>query len=448
MLQKTLKKIINKLFDLSPPRFIVVSFLLVLCFGVALLNLPFSTKADLSLIDSIFLATASVTVTGLSPIDLSATLTPFGFIVIALLIQIGGIGIMSITALVFVIMGRKIGLQHRMVLQQTLNVNTVGGVIRLAKYIVIFALIIEGIAFVLLSLRFIPQYGWSEGIFASFFHAVTGFNNAGMSIWSDGLVRYVSDPYVCLIITTLVIIGGLGFTVVLDLYNNRKKFKFSLHTKLMIWGTLLINLFGTIAIYLMEHSNQATLGALSTFDQWMAAYFHTIVSRTAGFATVPVEEFQPSTLMLIMVLMFIGAGSGSVGGGIKLTTAIVIVAAVVAFLRGKDEVVLFRRTISNRNILKALATTVLSGFAIAVMVIILSVTETGIPLMAIAFDTVAVFTTAGFSIGMIMNLSSLGKVLLCLLMFFGKIGPLTFVFMFSKKNPAKIRYPQEDILIS
>ena len=192
----------------------------------------------------------------------------------------------------------------------------------------------------------------------------------------------------------------------------------------------------------------ATLGGLSIFDQWMASYFHAIVSRTAGFNTVPIEQMNASTLMVIMVLMFIGAGSGSVGGGIKLTTAIVILAAVIAYLRGKDKVVLFRRTISNRNILKALATTTLSGVSIVLMIIILSLTESGVRLMAIVFDSVAIFTTAGFSIGMIMNLSLMGKLLVCFLMFFGKIGPLTFVFMFSKKSDAKIRYPEEDILIS
>lgn len=443
-----MKKIFNKLFDLGPPRFIVVSFLFVLCIGVLLLNLPFSTKADLPFMDSVFLAMASLTVTGLTTVDLSQTLTPFGFIIVALLVQIGGIGIMSITALVFIIMGRKIGLQHRMVLQQTLNVNTVGGVIRLAKYIVIFALSVEGIAFILLCFRFIPEYGFAEGIFSGFFHAITGFNNAGLSTWSDNLTRYVSDPYVCLIMTTLVIIGGLGFTVVLDLYHHRKKFRFSLHTKLMIWGTLIVNGVATIIIFLMEKSNMATLGGLSIFDQWMASYFHAIVSRTAGFNTVPIEQMNASTLMVIMVLMFIGAGSGSVGGGIKLTTAIVILAAVIAYLRGKDKVVLFRRTISNRNILKALATTTLSGVSIVLMIIILSLTESGVRLMAIVFDSVAIFTTAGFSIGMIMNLSLMGKLLVCFLMFFGKIGPLTFVFMFSKKSDAKIRYPEEDILIS
>ena len=413
MIKTMFKNFLNKLFGLSPPRFIVVSFIILLVLGILLLNLPFCTKGELSFIDSVFLATASITVTGLSTVDIAQVLTPFGFLIVALLIQIGGIGIMSITALVFIIMGRKIGLQHRMVLQQTLNVNTVGGVIRLAKYIVIFSFLIEGIAIILLSFRFVPQYGWGEGLFASFFHSVASFNNAGMTIWSDGLSRYVSDPYVCLILTTLVIIGGLGFTVVLDLYHNRKKFKFSLHTKLMMWGTLVINVIGTLFIYLMEHSNATTFGGLSTFDQWMAAYFHAIVSRTAGFATIPIDEFRPSTLMLIMILMFIGAGSGSVGGGIKLTTAIVIFAAVVAFLRGKDEVVLFCRTISNKNILKALATTVLSGMAIAFSIMFLSVTETGISLMAIAFDSVSVFTTAGFSIGMVASVSFIGKIWLC-----------------------------------
>jgi trk system potassium uptake protein TrkH len=442
------KKWKYNMLHINPQRFIILSYLIAMILGTILLMIPAATKNGLSVTDAMFVATSAITVTGLSTVDFEQVFTRFGMTVVVLLVQLGGLGIMSFASLIFIMLGKKIGLQERMLLQQSLNVNSVGGIIRLAKYLFIFSFTIEFVAFILLSIRWVPEYGILDGGFAAFFHAVSAFNNAGFSVWSSNLINFVNDPSVNIIISMLIILGGLGFTVIVDIYMKRSFRKLSLHSKLMITGTVLINLIAFIIFLFLEYDNIKTLGSMKFADKLLASYFQVITCRTAGFNTLNIADIESPALLLMMILMFIGGGSGSTAGGIKLTTFIVIITSVYSFLRGNKNIVLFRRTVKDSYIVKSLATAMIPIFIIISIVFVMSVTEKGNTLETILFESVSAFGTVGLTMGLTYVLTPIGKYLIMILMFFGKIGPLTLALSLAKKDDVKIKHPTEDILTS
>ncbi|KML28811.1 TrkH family potassium uptake protein [Rossellomorea marisflavi] len=435
-----------RVIHLSPPQLLVAVFAFFIMVGMALLKLPVSTTEPITWLEALFTTTSAMTVTGLAVVDTGSVYTIFGQIVVMCLIQLGGLGIMSFAVLIVMMLGKKIGFKERLLLQQSLNQTSVGGVIMLVKYLFIFSLLVEGIGMTFLATQWVPRYGWSEGLFYSLFHSVSAFNNAGFGLWPDNMMRFVGNPVITFTLSFLFIIGGIGFTVLVDGWKSRAFKKLSLHSKIMILGTLLINVVATIIIFVLEYNNPGTLGPLSLGDKGLASYFQAVTPRTAGFNTLDYGEMESPTLFFTVLLMFIGAGSASTGGGIKLTTFLMILLAVGAFLRDKKEVKIFRLSIDQTVILKSLAISTLSVLLVVGALFILTISEKGADFLTLLFEVVSAFGTVGLSMNFSPELSTAGKWVIIFVMFAGKMGPLTLAYSLSRPGKEKIRYPKEDIL--
>lgn len=432
--------------QLTPPQVLALGFALVILLGTVLLKLPISTKVEISWMDAFFTAASATTVTGLSVINIGTTLSVFGECVMIVMMQIGGLGLMTFAIFVLILLGKKIGLKERLIVQESFNQTSIGGVIRLVKILFIFTIAVELVGTVILSLKWIPVYGAVRGVFYSLFHSVSAFNNAGFSLFSDNLMGYSHDGLVNLVITLLIITGGLGFTVLVDLANKRNFKNLKLHSKIMLIGTFVLNVTAILFLFLLEYSNEATIGSMPLGEKLWVSYFQGISPRTAGFNTIDIGGMTDGSLLLIMLLMFIGAGSASTGSGIKVTTFIVIVWSVFAYIRGRKEPVMFERTIHQTVVFKSLAVTMIGLFFVFLTAFLLTVTEDA-SLSMILFESFSAFGTVGLSMGLTPDLSNAGRLLIIILMFIGRIGPLTLAFSFARTRTAKIRYPEEDIFI-
>ncbi|WP_174731363.1 TrkH family potassium uptake protein [Mesobacillus harenae] len=430
---------------MSPPQLLILTFIISIAVGTVILKLPFSTTGGISWVDAFFTSTSAMTVTGLAVIDTGKSFTLFGEVAIMILIQLGGLGIMSFAVLIYIMLGRKIGFKGRMILQQALNQTSIGGVIRLVKTLLFYSIIIEFIAFLMLCLRWIPEFGWKTGSYYSLFHSISAFNNAGFALWPDGLSRYVGDPVVNLVITLLFIIGGLGFTVLTDLWYKKEFRQLTLHSKMMIVGTLIINVVAMLTIFGLEFNNPNTLGSLTANEQFWASYFQAVTTRTAGFNTVDIGGLENSTVLFMVFLMFIGAGSASTGGGIKLTTFMIIFLAVFSFIKGKKDIVIFKKSLASFFILKALAIFMISVLFVFLALFIINITEE-LPFLELLFEVVSAFGTVGLSMGITADLSAVGKIVIIFIMFLGKLGPLTLAFSLAKPEKTNVKYPSEDVL--
>ncbi|MER2010174.1 MAG: TrkH family potassium uptake protein [Psychrobacillus sp.] len=434
----------EKKLSFSPPVVIASSFATLIFLGTVLMKLPFATTTPISWVDAFFLVTSATTVTGLSVFDPGSTLTMFGEIVLLVLIQCGGIGLMTFAVAILILLRKKIGLQHRIYLQESFNQPSIGGIVKLAKHILLFVLLTESIAIVFLTLHWIPRFGFGDALYYSLFHVISAFNNAGFSLFPDNLMGFTSDPLVILIITSLIIIGGIGFVVVIDISRKNKFRAWSLHTKLMIVGTLIINTIATLILLILEFNNNDTIGKMGIFEKIMTSYFNAVTPRTAGFNMIDYGQMEDPSLLFTMLLMFIGAGSASTASGIKLTTFIVIIAATFAFFRQQEDPVLFERSISREIIIRSLVISTVSLATVFIFAFALTITEQ-LPLLPLLFEVFSAFGTVGISMGITSQLSELGKVFICVLMFLGRIGPLTLFFILTKPKKVKYKYPNDQV---
>ncbi|TQR15606.1 TrkH family potassium uptake protein [Psychrobacillus soli] len=430
--------------NLSPLAVISGSFLFLIILGTLLLKLPIATEKPISWIDAFFSATSGTTVTGLSVFDVESTLTLFGEIVMLVLIQCGGIGLMTFAVVILVLLGRKIGLKNRIYIQESFSQSSIGGMVKLVQRICIFVFSIEGVAIVIMSMHWIPDFGWAKGIYYSIFHVVSAFNNAGFALFPDNLIQFAGDPIVNIILSLLFIIGGLGFVVVMEILQKNSFNKWSLHTKMMIVGTVLLNSIATIIIFVLEYNNPSTIGNFSLFDKFLASYFQAVAPRTAGFNTIATGEMEDTSLLFTMLLMFIGGGSASTASGIKLTTFMVVLLSTISFIRGIQEPHLFNRSIKTEIIIRSLAIVTVSMFINFFFISMLTITE-NIPLLPLAFEVVSSFGTVGLSTGITADLSNVGKVVLCIVMFIGRIGPLTLFFLLLKPKKEKYKFPNDQV---
>ncbi|GGC95428.1 ktr system potassium uptake protein B [Thalassobacillus devorans] len=436
----------SKLARLNPPQILLLVFVSLILTGAGLLKLPVATTNGITFLDALFTATSAMTVTGLIVVDTGSAFSTFGEVIIMLLIQLGGLGIMTFAVLIFIMMGKKIGLKERLLVKQALNQNAIGDVVLLVKRLLIFSLSVEAIAVILLSFVWGPEMGWKDGIYASVFHAISAFNNAGFSIWENSLSDYVIHPMVNVTISVLFIIGGIGFTVVFDSWHSREFLHLRLHTKIMLIGTIVINIFSVIVLMILEFNNPATIGDLSNFGKVQASYFQAVTPRTAGFNTLDIAQMEHASLFYIITLMFVGGGSTSTAGGIKLTTALIIILATIAFLKNREHVVVFRRRIGFHLVMRALALTIMSLSVVITTVFLLNLTEKEAPFLNILFESVSAFGTVGLSMGLTGELSVLGKIIIIITMLVGKLGPLTFAFAFAHPSTDIIKYPKEEVL--
>ncbi|NBG88575.1 TrkH family potassium uptake protein [Isachenkonia alkalipeptolytica] len=441
--------------NVNPTQAIVLGFLSVIIIGSILLNLPIASADGSSVpyVDALFTASSAVAVTGLVVVDTGTHWSMFGQLVILLLIQIGGLGFMTMITMFAMIIGKRISLKERLLIQSSLNQNDLSGVVRLTKYIIIGTLAIEAVGAILLSFVFVPELGWAQGIWFSIFHAVSAFCNAGFDIIGGGvsLMPYVQNPLVNFTVWTLIILGGLGFTVIIDMFFYRDNFRrWSLHTKLVliISGSLLLT--GFFLYLALEWSNAATLGELSVPGKFMAAFFQSVTPRTAGFNTIDTASLTDASKLLTMIFMFIGGSPASTAGGIKTVTFGIVLFTILSQIRGKQDTEVFHRRIPRDNINRALTIMFISLILIITITMILSIIETGNTFLETVFETTSAFGTVGLSLGITPTLSTVGKVLLSVLMFMGRVGPFTVALALAKsthKNQGKIRYPEDKVII-
>ncbi|KMZ41993.1 MULTISPECIES: Trk family potassium uptake protein [Bacillales] len=446
-----IKKIVDKL-HLDPPKTLVLGFALIIFLGALLLTLPVSTVDGLGLhwLDAVFTATSATCVTGLVVVDTGTTFTTFGQLVILSLIQIGGLGFMTFATFFALIMRKKISLRERLILQESLNQMSMEGVVRLAKMILVFTALTEFIGGVLLSIRFAFDFPLKKAIYFGFFHAISNFNNAGFDLMGEfaSLTAYVGDPLVNLVVCLMIILGGIGFIVVSEIYDYRHNRRLSLHTKVVLTTTGLLITAGTVLIFILEYNNPKTLQPLSMMGKVLGSFYQSVTPRTAGSNTLNIGDMYQSSLFLIIILMFIGASPGSTGGGIKTTTFATLIGAVIAQIKGKEDVIFFRQRILPHMVYKSLTLTMIALFIVLVMTMVLSITETGARFEMILFEVTSAFATTGLSMGLTPHLTPIGKMLIILTMFAGRLGPLTIAFALAqRKQKEYFRYPKGKITI-
>lgn len=441
--------------NLKPAQIMVLSFGGVILMGALLLMLPISSQARIitPFVDALFTSTSAVCVTGLVVVDTGTYWSIFGKTVILVLIQIGGIGFMTMTTSLAIIMGKKIGLRNRMIMQEALNQFSLSGVIRLTKYVIIITFMVEIAGALLLSIRFIPMYGVLNGIYYSIFHAVSAFCNAGFDIMGGyrSLTEFATDPLVTLVIAALIIFGGLGFAVVADLTRFKSIKKMSLHSKLVILITLCLIVFGFVSVMVLEYNNPKTIGDFTFGQKVVASFFASVTPRTAGYNTLDLNGLTMPTRFITMILMFIGGSPGSTAGGIKTTTFGIMILSLIGIIKGTDEINFAGRRIAKDVASRALAVILISVIWIVSMTFLLTIFEPNMALESLMFESLSAFGTVGLSLGITPYLSVLGKAVLTIMMFFGRLGPLTIVIALNNKANKTgrdlLRYPEGKIIV-
>lgn len=442
-------------FKFTPARILVTGFALIILLGSFLLMLPMSNANGESLrfIDALFTATSATCVTGLVVVDTGTHFTVFGQVIILCLIQVGGLGFMTMATLFAFMLKKKISLKERLILQEALNQGSMEGIVRLIRKVIFFALVIEGSAAILFAIRWAFDMPIGQAIYYGVFHAISFFNNAGFDLFGaisgpfTSLTSYVGDPIVNFVSMFLIISGGIGFIVLSDLVDYRKTKRLSLHTKVVLFmsGTLII--VGTLVIFVFEFTNPNTMGDLNFFEKILASLFQSVSPRTAGANTVDLAGLRQATQFFMVLLMFIGASPGSTGGGIKTTTFMILIGAVITMIRGKEDIVLFKHRLAKDRIYKALTVVLLSLTLVITVAMVLSTTEDA-DFLAILFESTSAFGTVGLTMGITTHLTDIGRVLIALTMFIGRLGPLTLAYALGPKTERELyRHPEGKITI-
>ncbi|ENM3739528.1 Ktr system potassium transporter B, partial [Vibrio cholerae] len=397
-------------------------------------------------IQSLFTATSAITVTGLVVVDTGTQFTLFGQVVIALLIQCGGLGLMTFAIVTLIALGGKIGFLERTVAREAFNQTDSSTLVATAKSVLIFALTVELVGMTILTWYWSDELGWATSLFHGFFYTISAFNNAGFALSADSLMPYVDDLVVNLTVTGLFIIGGLGFSVWMDLKRNRRWSKLTVYSRMMITGTVLINAVAVIAIYLIERDNPNTLAPLSELGKWLASWFQAVTPRTAGFNTLAIDQLEDATTAIILVLMFIGGGSLSTASGIKVVTFMVLILSTYAYLRRDEQIHVFKREIAKETISKALALTMISVVVTWLAIFALLLTENA-PMIDVVFEAVSALGTVGLSRGLTGQLSASGELIIIFMMYMGRLGPLTLAYFLASPRQKKLRFAETKLAI-
>ena len=449
----------KKKFTLSTTQIILLSFLVTILIGSGLLALPISSASGEAVpyLDALFTATTSTCVTGLVTIPTVSTWSVFGQIVILLLIQIGGLGIITIMSGLMLLLNRKMGIGDRLLIQDAFNLNTMSGLAKFVKNVLFGTLIIEGVGAVLYMLVFVPEFG-ARGIWISVFNSVSAFCNAGIDIIAENsLCNYATNPLINIVTSALIILGGLGYIVWWDVLRvvksrspkNRKIFRhLTLHSKIAITVTAGLILVGAILIFIFEYANPLTIGEMSLFDKIQVSLFQSVTTRTAGFATIPQENLTNASSFVAILLMFIGGSPVGTAGGIKTVTIVILIAAALATVKNNNETSLWQRTISKDAIRKAIAVVFMSSAILFISTVLLSLTCDANAL-DILYETVSATATVGLTKNLTPSLNFWGKIIITATMYLGRIGPisLAFAFNFKKVNDNKIENPNEKISV-
>ena len=439
---------------MSTTRVVVLGFAFVILLGALLLTLPISSSTGVSVgfFDALFTSTSCVCVTGLVVVDTGTAFSTFGHVVIILLIQIGGLGFMSVAMLYFMLLGKRVTLGTRLVIQESLNEDRIGGLVRMMRWVIFSALSIEGIGALILSTRFIPIYGFGKGLWYGVFHSISAFCNAGFDLIGNyqNLMPFQYDPVVNITICLLIIIGGLGFAVLQDIKHNRSFRKLRLHSKLVITFTAILLFGGTLIVLLVKWSNPATLGPMNFFQKLQAAFFQSVTLRTAGFNTIDQASLLPATKMISVILMFIGASPASTGGGVKTSTMAVLCLNVRMVARGRSEIAAYHRTINRDTMQRALAIVMIGLAVLLIDIMALTLLEPQANFLDLAFECASALGTVGVSSVGTGTLEPVSRMLLILAMYIGRVGPLTLTMALGHKQAQTkdaFRYPEERVLV-
>jgi len=450
---------ISKAIVRSPARTAIVAFALLIFTGTFLLMLPAaSTGKPVGCIDALFTSTSAVCVTGLTVVDTGRTYSLFGQSIIMILIQIGGLGIMTMSTLFIMLAGKRPGLAGQIVVQDAFTHSRERHISSILKDVFLFTGVIEGVGILIMFFVFLPENSVQRAFFLSVFHSISAFCNAGFSVFSDSFVKYRENVALNLVICFLIISGGIGFLVLSEikrkfLIKHRALSRLSLHSKIVLSTTLFLILSGMVLILGMEWSN--TLAPLSLPGRFLAAFFQSVTARTAGFNTLPIGNMANQTLFLITLLMFIGASPGSCGGGIKTTSFTTLAVLGLSRFQGQDRPLLFNRTISATSVGKAVSVVILSAMVICLGIMLLLITEIGQishtqsrgRFLELFFEVVSAFGTVGLSTGITGLLSEIGKVILSMVMFVGRLGPLVVGVAVSRDTATRYFYAEESIMV-
>lgn len=443
-------------FRLLPGQIVAIAGLFLILSGAGLLMLPISTPPDVHLgfLDALFTATSAVCVTGLIVMDTPHDFTMFGQIVILLLIQVGGLGYALMATLILVVLGGRLGLRDRMMLAETFSTIDMEGAVRFVKTVVLITFGLEGLGMIYLTFRFSEEMAIGQAVYYGLFHSVSAFNNAGFSLFSTSLISYQSDIGMNLVVTTLIILGSLGFMVLRDVIDNLKgrRFRFQSHTKLVLAMTAIILTVGTLGIAALEWENSETFQTLNYGERVGASYFHA-VSRTAGFTTIDIGQMSDATLYFLILLMAIGGSPGSMSGGIKTTTFAIVCLTVWSILKRRADVEVFHRRFSSDLVMKAFCLSFLAFTMIVLFTLMLAYTEDH-PFLAIMFEVTSAMGIVGLSLGdglghsLSASLTDFGKMTIIISMLLGRFGPL-MIGLFALKSPSQslYRYPESRIVI-
>ncbi len=446
-------------FSISTTQIILLSFLIVILIGAVLLSLPISSASGnpTPFIDALFTATTSTCVTGLVVTPTVSSWSVFGQVIILILIQIGGLGVITIMSGVMMLLHKKMGLGDRLLLQDAFNLNSLSGLVRFVKKVVIGTLIIEAVGACLYMTVFIPDFG-AKGIWISVFTSVSAFCNAGIDIIAENsLCNYAINPIINIVTCGLIILGGIGYIVWWDVLGvlkqkPKKKMKFfralTLHSKIAITATLTLIILGAVLIFVFEYSNPQTIRDYTLFDKIQASVFQSVTTRTAGFATLPQENLTNASSVVCLLLMFIGGSPVGTAGGIKTVTFIILIASAFSSIRNKEDTELFGRQFTKQAIGKAVAVTCMSFIIMFVSTVLLS-SVTDAALLDIAYETVSATATVGLTRNLTMSLGSIGKMIIIMTMYLGRVGPISLAIAFKpkKENQNIVRNPVEEIIV-
>ena len=435
---------------LTPAQAITISFLGLIALGALALALPWASAGDrhTTLLDALFTSTSAICVTGLIVVDTPGHFSIFGQGIVLLLLQAGGLGYMVLTTLVVSALGGRLSLQERLTLREQLNLQTGDQIVRFTLRAFRLTLAFELTGAVILAVHWWPEHH-ARALWLGLFHAVSAFNNAGFSLFSDSLMRYRADPVVNLVVTTLIVSGGLGFLVLSELLTHRRTLPLSLHTRLVLISTTALLVGPALMILGLEWHNASSLGSLPFGEKLWAAWFQAVSARTAGFNTIDIGALRPTTLFVVMALMFIGASPGGTGGGVKTTTFSVTVAALWATVRGNDDTVILRRRLPDALVAQAFFICLIGFLGLNLVALLLMILQP-FDVLRVLFESTSAFGTVGLSVGqpgsvlsLAGHMSASGKALLILMMVAGRVGPLTLAVALARRQTRPlIRYPE------
>lgn len=440
---------------LSPARILALAFLTIILLGTVLLTLPIASQSGHSLrfLDALFTSTSAVCVSGLVVVDTGTHFTRFGQFVIISLVQIGGLGIMTMSTVFAMILGKKIGLKERILIQESFNQFSLGGLVRLIRNVLLVTFTFEFIGGLILTIRFLSDYPPERALAFGFFHAVSAFCNAGFDLFGQvygpfaSITHYVSDWTVNLVIGGLIVLGGLGFPVVIELIKYPQTKRLSLHSKVVVKMTIMLIIIGMALILGMELTNPKTIGRLDLQGKIISSLFQSITPRTAGYNSLDISALRDGTWFLMIILMFIGTSPSSTGGGIKTTTMGVVMATVFASLKGRQDAEMFERRVSQEIVYRALTIMTMALGWVYGVTLIMSLVEP-YDFIRLLFEVMSAFSTTGLTTGITPKLTDLSRILLLVTMFIGRVGILTVTLALAKfHDPGSVKYIEEKIII-